>query len=289
MYGDLDYLEPKVGQILRAPGTDLATISAKRVRRQLLSLEPSLTAEYLKEHKAEIDAVIARVFEQVTAEHAAATGGGGRGDEDEEAESSDSASRKRSRGAVSEDEMRDGGEEEEKSSARPPSKKAKKAASSAGKNGQKLSDEELARKLNNEINGRTTRTSGKSSGKGRVAKGRSRKSAATVNSDGESDGGGERKPKKSKSTSGGGGAKGGFQKEFVLSDPLADVLDVPKLARPQVVKQLWVYIKGNSLQNPNNKREIMCDTKLKAVFGVDKIDMFAMNKVLGKHLLEDES
>lgn len=62
------------------------------------------------------------------------------------------------------------------------------------------------------------------------------------------------------------------------------MLEVPKLARPQVVKQLWVYIKGNELQNPSNKREIMCDPKLRAVFGVDKIDMFTMNKVLGKYV-----
>lgn len=212
MHRDLDYLEPKVGQILRAPGTDLTTISAKRVRRQLLSLEPSLTAEYLKEHKAEIDQIIARVFEQVSAENAARNG---EVTDEEEAESSDSASRKRPRGTKSDDEVGEEDGEEEEKSARPPTKKAKK---SSGKNGQKLSDEELARKLSNEINGRTTRTSGKSSGgKGRSTKGKSRKSAATVNSDGESDSGGEKKPKKSKSTSGGGGgAKGGFKKEFML-------------------------------------------------------------------------
>jgi upstream activation factor subunit UAF30 len=53
------------------------------------------------------------------------------------------------------------------------------------------------------------------------------------------------------------------------------------------VKQLWVYIKGNELQNPVNKREIVCDEKLRAVFGSEKIDMFKMNKVLGDHLHEE--
>lgn len=66
------------------------------------------------------------------------------------------------------------------------------------------------------------------------------------------------------------------------SEPLAAVLQVDKLSRPQVVKQLWVYIKGHELQNPENKREILCDVSLRAVFGVDKIDMFKMNKVLGQ-------
>lgn len=51
-----------------------------------------------------------------------------------------------------------------------------------------------------------------------------------------------------------------------------------------VVKQLWQYIKGNNLQNPDNKREIICDPKLKAVFNTDKIDMFRMNKVLGEYV-----
>lgn len=60
------------------------------------------------------------------------------------------------------------------------------------------------------------------------------------------------------------------------------MLSVSKLSRPQVVKQLWVYIKGNTLQNPENKREILCDDKLRLVFNVDKIDMFKMNKVLGE-------
>lgn len=48
------------------------------------------------------------------------------------------------------------------------------------------------------------------------------------------------------------------------------------------MKGLWDYIKSNELQNPTNKREIVCDEKFRAVFGVDKIDMFKMNKVLGQ-------
>ena len=55
-----------------------------------------------------------------------------------------------------------------------------------------------------------------------------------------------------------------------------------KLSRPQVVKQLWAYIKDNELQNPANKREIICDANLRAVFNADKVDMFRMNKTLGQ-------
>ena len=62
---------------------------------------------------------------------------------------------------------------------------------------------------------------------------------------------------------------------------MAALLSVPTMSRPQVVKQLWVYIKGHELQNPANRREILCDDALRDVFGCDKIDMFRMNKVLG--------
>ena len=59
----------------------------------------------------------------------------------------------------------------------------------------------------------------------------------------------------------------------ILSEPLSAVLNEQKLSRPQVVKQLWVYIKANELQNPSNKREIVCDDALRRVFNTDKIDM----------------
>ena len=67
-----------------------------------------------------------------------------------------------------------------------------------------------------------------------------------------------------------------------ISAPLSALLEVDKLSRPQVVKQLWVYIKANDLQNPGNKREIICDDRLRPVFNADKIDMFKMNKELGQ-------
>lgn len=62
------------------------------------------------------------------------------------------------------------------------------------------------------------------------------------------------------------------------------MLAVEKLSRPQVVKKLWEYIRQHGLQNPSNKKEIICDDALRAVFAVDKIDMFRMNKVLGQYV-----
>jgi chromatin remodeling complex protein RSC6 len=54
----------------------------------------------------------------------------------------------------------------------------------------------------------------------------------------------------------------------------------------QPSKELAVieYIKKNNLQNPENKREILADDKLKPIFGKPKVTMFEMNKHLAQHL-----
>lgn len=43
---------------------------------------------------------------------------------------------------------------------------------------------------------------------------------------------------------------------------------------------MWAYIKEHNLQNPSNRRQILCDAKLEELFGRKKIDMFRMTKVL---------
>lgn len=50
------------------------------------------------------------------------------------------------------------------------------------------------------------------------------------------------------------------------------------------MKQLWNYIKENNLQDPSNRRTIICDNPLRDLFDVDTIDMFQMNKALAKHI-----
>jgi upstream activation factor subunit UAF30 len=56
------------------------------------------------------------------------------------------------------------------------------------------------------------------------------------------------------------------------------------LARGQVVSKMWEYIRSHNLQNPENRREILADDKLRKVFGKDKVTMFEMNKHLAGHL-----
>ncbi|KDP31884.1 hypothetical protein JCGZ_12345 [Jatropha curcas] len=77
---------------------------------------------------------------------------------------------------------------------------------------------------------------------------------------------------------------GGFSKLCNLSPQLQEFIGVPQLARTEVVKQLWAYIREKDLQDPNNRRNINCDKPLRALFGVDSINMFQMNKALSKHI-----
>ena len=44
------------------------------------------------------------------------------------------------------------------------------------------------------------------------------------------------------------------------------------------------YIKARNLQNPANKRNILCDAPLRAVMGKDEVTMFEMTGLVGKHL-----
>lgn len=55
------------------------------------------------------------------------------------------------------------------------------------------------------------------------------------------------------------------------------------MSRPQTVKKIWEHIKAHDLQVPTDKRQIICDDKMRAVFKCDQVHMFTMNKLLGKH------
>ncbi|PON34594.1 p53 negative regulator [Parasponia andersonii] len=77
---------------------------------------------------------------------------------------------------------------------------------------------------------------------------------------------------------------GGFSKICSLSPQLQKFIGVSEMARTEVVKQMWIYIREKSLQDPNDKRNIICDEPLRNLFGVDSINMFQMNKALSKHI-----
>ncbi len=92
-----------------------------------------------------------------------------------------------------------------------------------------------------------------------------------------------------KTASAGKGASGkkvnaALMKPLQPSNELAAVVGSKPLPRPEVVSKVWDYIKTNQLQDPSNKREIVADDKLRAVFGKERVTMFEMNKHLAQHL-----
>jgi upstream activation factor subunit UAF30 len=80
-----------------------------------------------------------------------------------------------------------------------------------------------------------------------------------------------------------------LQKPLQPSKELAAVVGTGPLPRGEVVSKVWDYIKKHELQNPENRREILADDKLEAVFGKKKVTMFEMNKYLAQHLTPPEA
>ena len=76
-----------------------------------------------------------------------------------------------------------------------------------------------------------------------------------------------------------------FMNAMTPSAVLAAVVGSTPLPRTEVTKKVWEYIKKLDLQNPQNRRMIDADEKLKAVFGGKKqVSMFEMTKLISDHL-----
>ena len=68
------------------------------------------------------------------------------------------------------------------------------------------------------------------------------------------------------------------------SPALAAVIGAEPVARTEVIKKLWDYIKAQGLQDPKDKRSVNADAKLRPVFGKDQVTMFEIAGLVGKHL-----
>ena len=90
-------------------------------------------------------------------------------------------------------------------------------------------------------------------------------------------------PAKSAKTS----TNSGFMKPMQPDQALAAVVGNDPLPRTEVTKKVWDYIRKHNLQDPNDKRTIRADAKLKPVFdGKDSVTMFEMTKLVNGHLKE---
>lgn len=76
-----------------------------------------------------------------------------------------------------------------------------------------------------------------------------------------------------------------FMQPKNLSPELEAVVGKGPMPRSEIVSKIWVYIKGNNLQDAKDKRIVVCDEKLQKVFGGQKtVHMMKMAGFLSKHL-----
>ena len=69
------------------------------------------------------------------------------------------------------------------------------------------------------------------------------------------------------------------------SAALAAVIGTEPVARPEAVKKIWEYIRTHNLQDPQDKRTIVADDKLRPVLGKDRAGMFELTGLIGPHLV----
>ncbi|CAG9987873.1 unnamed protein product [Clonostachys byssicola] len=234
---------------------DLETISQRKVRQ---ALEGRLGGRDLSDQKDAIKDLIQKRFEARLSEDA---------QEDE-----DSETKKRS--STNGTSHYDDANSDASASPEPARKKVKRSSSAED------ADARLAAQLQAQENSlarsRSTRGGGTDKKAVKKKKAPRKKSAKKVKSEDDSDVEGA-EPKKKR-------AGGGFQKPFNLSPALSELTGETQLSRPGVVKSLWAHIKANDLQDPNDRRQILCDEKMQAIFKQTKVDMFRMNKEISNHL-----
>ncbi|XP_022735843.1 upstream activation factor subunit spp27-like [Durio zibethinus] len=79
----------------------------------------------------------------------------------------------------------------------------------------------------------------------------------------------------------------GLMQVMTVSPQLGKFLGASQASRTDALKKTWDYIKHHKLQNPANKREILCDEQLKTIFaGKDTVGMFEITKLLSPHFVK---
>ncbi|RFU25530.1 hypothetical protein B7463_g10813, partial [Scytalidium lignicola] len=217
---------------------DLNTISAKQIRK---GLQAALDHD-IAEQKQAVQALILERFDKFTSEHDGAT-----------TATTTAPSPPVTNGHATEktSEKRQSHTDTDDGSYENSSPKKKRKA--------EVDDAKLAAMLQAQENNRARPTRGGVNKKAMIVRKKTpkKKSATKVKSADDSDLelGSDGEPKEVT-------RKGGFHKKYNLSAPLAELVGESTLSRPQVVKKIWEYIKERDLQDPADKRQIICDHKM---------------------------
>ncbi|PON74768.1 p53 negative regulator [Parasponia andersonii] len=90
----------------------------------------------------------------------------------------------------------------------------------------------------------------------------------------------------SKQASTGKGELRGIMKPRRVSPEMQALVGLPEISRTQALKLIWAHIKENNLQDPENKKIIVCDDKLKKIFkGRDRVGFLEIAGLITPHFL----
>jgi SWI/SNF-related matrix-associated actin-dependent regulator of chromatin subfamily D len=72
--------------------------------------------------------------------------------------------------------------------------------------------------------------------------------------------------------------------KFALSPELAALLDIREETRQSVISALWAYIKEHKLLSEEDRRLVICNDALRAIFRTDRIAFHHIPEVVNRHL-----
>lgn len=72
----------------------------------------------------------------------------------------------------------------------------------------------------------------------------------------------------------------GIERAVVLAEPLASFLGDTVILRSHIPKRVSEYVKKHDLQDPNDRRSILCDDALKTALKVDTFTFFSLTKII---------
>ena len=72
---------------------------------------------------------------------------------------------------------------------------------------------------------------------------------------------------------------------YRLSPPLAQLLDTHEDTRAGIVMKLWEYVRKHNLQDREERRTILCNAPLKAIFGLDRLHFPQIPELTLSHIL----
>ncbi|KAG1591647.1 hypothetical protein G6F48_003162 [Rhizopus delemar] len=76
--------------------------------------------------------------------------------------------------------------------------------------------------------------------------------------------------------------------KYKLATGLSELTGLRLATKPQIVTELWGYIKEHHCQDPHDKRIIHCDKKMLSLFGVEKLQFSQIPDVINRYVTQPD-